>query len=51
MGLAYARHVVGIARGDVYYNPNPTTGAKFTVLLPFVTREPEKGVKGDEAGA
>jgi len=43
MGLTYARHVIRSARGDVYYHPGFTGGAKFTILLPFVESEPEKG--------
>jgi signal transduction histidine kinase len=44
MGLTYARHVISSAGGDVYHDPDFTGGAKFTILLPCVESEPEKGV-------
>jgi signal transduction histidine kinase/CheY-like chemotaxis protein len=43
MGLTYARHVIRSAGGDVYYHPDFTGGAKFTILLPFIESEPRKG--------
>jgi len=43
MGLTYARHVVRSARGDVYHHADFPGGAKFTILLPFVQSEPDKG--------
>jgi signal transduction histidine kinase/ActR/RegA family two-component response regulator len=43
MGLTYARHVVRSAHGDVCFHPDFTSGARFTILLPFMESKPKKG--------
>ncbi len=41
MGLAIARGLLAVERGQIWAENGPDGGAQFTILVPATTREPE----------